>query len=206
MCIRDRTKGSSKTARPYVPAASGKTTACHETFGGRFMSIHVEDMSPHPGSSAFKQGSFQTGFRGGAVPGANRRPFSATSTSSKAKDRGSGCGRSPTPFLNGPQAPRRPHSAAPPRQTYNGPPIKLGEQAGLVRYHGDEYANQERTLFSGPCPRRSLNYSVPYRLGGKVSQFLSLIHISEPTRLLSISYAVFCLKKKKRTHSQTRYP
>src|SRR5674536_378527 len=26
---------------------------------------------------------------------------------------------------------------------------------------------------------------------------LSLIHISEPTRLLSISYAVFCLKKNK---------
>ena len=31
---------------------------------------------------------------------------------------------------------------------------------------------------------------------GQVST-LSLIHISEPTRLLSISYAVFCLKKKK---------
>eukprot|EP00658_Telonema_sp_P-2_P010427 TRINITY_DN13932_c0_g2_i1.p1 TRINITY_DN13932_c0_g2~~TRINITY_DN13932_c0_g2_i1.p1 ORF type:complete len:233 (+),score=38.23 TRINITY_DN13932_c0_g2_i1:374-1072(+) len=30
-------------------------------------------------------------------------------------------------------------------------------------------------------------------------QDLSLIHISEPTRLLSISYAVFCLKKKKKT-------
>eukprot|EP00658_Telonema_sp_P-2_P040924 TRINITY_DN29267_c0_g1_i1.p1 TRINITY_DN29267_c0_g1~~TRINITY_DN29267_c0_g1_i1.p1 ORF type:complete len:148 (+),score=29.09 TRINITY_DN29267_c0_g1_i1:246-689(+) len=29
-------------------------------------------------------------------------------------------------------------------------------------------------------------------------QLLSLIHISEPTRLLSISYAVFCLKKKKK--------
>eukprot|EP00658_Telonema_sp_P-2_P061395 TRINITY_DN50090_c0_g1_i1.p2 TRINITY_DN50090_c0_g1~~TRINITY_DN50090_c0_g1_i1.p2 ORF type:complete len:123 (+),score=15.55 TRINITY_DN50090_c0_g1_i1:595-963(+) len=29
-------------------------------------------------------------------------------------------------------------------------------------------------------------------------QQLSLIHISEPTRLLSISYAVFCLKKKKK--------
>src|SRR5678816_3399511 len=28
---------------------------------------------------------------------------------------------------------------------------------------------------------------------------LSLIHISEPTRLLSISYAVFCLKKKKKS-------
>src|SRR5678815_2723894 len=27
------------------------------------------------------------------------------------------------------------------------------------------------------------------------THYLSLIHISEPTRLLSISYAVFCLKK-----------
>eukprot|EP00658_Telonema_sp_P-2_P004799 TRINITY_DN11791_c0_g1_i3.p1 TRINITY_DN11791_c0_g1~~TRINITY_DN11791_c0_g1_i3.p1 ORF type:complete len:101 (-),score=21.06 TRINITY_DN11791_c0_g1_i3:37-339(-) len=32
---------------------------------------------------------------------------------------------------------------------------------------------------------------------------LSLIHISEPTRLLSISYAVFCLKKKK--NHKTKY-
>ena len=31
---------------------------------------------------------------------------------------------------------------------------------------------------------------------------LSLIHISEPTRLLSISYAVFCLKKK----NKKKYP
>eukprot|EP00658_Telonema_sp_P-2_P049547 TRINITY_DN37691_c0_g1_i2.p1 TRINITY_DN37691_c0_g1~~TRINITY_DN37691_c0_g1_i2.p1 ORF type:complete len:314 (+),score=72.76 TRINITY_DN37691_c0_g1_i2:269-1210(+) len=31
-----------------------------------------------------------------------------------------------------------------------------------------------------------------------VDSYLSLIHISEPTRLLSISYAVFCLKKKKK--------
>eukprot|EP00658_Telonema_sp_P-2_P056486 TRINITY_DN44940_c0_g1_i2.p1 TRINITY_DN44940_c0_g1~~TRINITY_DN44940_c0_g1_i2.p1 ORF type:complete len:139 (+),score=45.11 TRINITY_DN44940_c0_g1_i2:72-488(+) len=30
--------------------------------------------------------------------------------------------------------------------------------------------------------------------------WLSLIHISEPTRLLSISYAVFCLKKKKKNN------
>src|SRR5674536_398116 len=38
---------------------------------------------------------------------------------------------------------------------------------------------------------------------------LSLIHISEPTRLLSISYAVFCLKKKKnqqhKKNNHTRY-
>src|SRR5450756_996701 len=35
----------------------------------------------------------------------------------------------------------------------------------------------------------------PYVLGWK-AYFLSLIHISEPTRLGMISYAVFCLKKK----------
>eukprot|EP00658_Telonema_sp_P-2_P010672 TRINITY_DN14029_c0_g1_i1.p1 TRINITY_DN14029_c0_g1~~TRINITY_DN14029_c0_g1_i1.p1 ORF type:complete len:181 (+),score=39.52 TRINITY_DN14029_c0_g1_i1:250-792(+) len=33
-----------------------------------------------------------------------------------------------------------------------------------------------------------------------LEQPLSLIHISEPTRLLSISYAVFCLKKKKKNN------
>eukprot|EP00658_Telonema_sp_P-2_P014936 TRINITY_DN15702_c0_g1_i1.p1 TRINITY_DN15702_c0_g1~~TRINITY_DN15702_c0_g1_i1.p1 ORF type:complete len:131 (+),score=7.06 TRINITY_DN15702_c0_g1_i1:350-742(+) len=32
---------------------------------------------------------------------------------------------------------------------------------------------------------------------------LSLIHISEPTRLLSISYAVFCLKKKNQINPHT---
>eukprot|EP00658_Telonema_sp_P-2_P007529 TRINITY_DN12809_c0_g1_i1.p1 TRINITY_DN12809_c0_g1~~TRINITY_DN12809_c0_g1_i1.p1 ORF type:complete len:394 (-),score=46.57 TRINITY_DN12809_c0_g1_i1:20-1201(-) len=35
-------------------------------------------------------------------------------------------------------------------------------------------------------------------------KLLSLIHISEPTRLLSISYAVFCLKKKKKTKRKKR--
>src|SRR5450759_3927215 len=34
-------------------------------------------------------------------------------------------------------------------------------------------------------------------LGEHVFEHLSLIHISEPTRLGMISYAVFCLKKKK---------
>src|SRR5678815_6135814 len=35
---------------------------------------------------------------------------------------------------------------------------------------------------------------VPYRRAARHVLVLSLIHISEPTRLLSISYAVFCLK------------
>src|SRR5678816_4876330 len=42
-----------------------------------------------------------------------------------------------------------------------------------------------------------LGFHLPQFLFGKIELGLSLIHISEPTRLLSISYAVFCLKKKK---------
>ena len=39
--------------------------------------------------------------------------------------------------------------------------------------------------------------SVTTEDGGRLNAFaLSLIHISEPTRLGMISYAVFCLKKK----------
>src|SRR5678809_493798 len=37
-------------------------------------------------------------------------------------------------------------------------------------------------------------YGTPLSLG---MSYLSLIHISEPTRQAEISYAVFCLKKKK---------
>ena len=35
--------------------------------------------------------------------------------------------------------------------------------------------------------------------------YLSLIHISEPTRQAEISYAVFCLKKKKSTRDKQKY-
>src|SRR5678816_4699091 len=38
----------------------------------------------------------------------------------------------------------------------------------------------------------------------RLASDLSLIHISEPTRLLSISYAVFCLKKKNKKRSRMR--
>src|SRR5674536_336167 len=40
-----------------------------------------------------------------------------------------------------------------------------------------------------------LNVEVLSSDGIAIEMRLSLIHISEPTRLLSISYAVFCLKK-----------
>eukprot|EP00658_Telonema_sp_P-2_P010923 TRINITY_DN14159_c0_g1_i1.p2 TRINITY_DN14159_c0_g1~~TRINITY_DN14159_c0_g1_i1.p2 ORF type:complete len:118 (-),score=29.70 TRINITY_DN14159_c0_g1_i1:100-453(-) len=46
-----------------------------------------------------------------------------------------------------------------------------------------------------PNPNVECVIQIPHQ-GPEVHR-LSLIHISEPTRLLSISYAVFCLKKKK---------
>ncbi len=39
----------------------------------------------------------------------------------------------------------------------------------------------------------------------KTRQGLSLIHISEPTRLRRISYAVFCLKKKNKEKKKREY-
>ena len=46
------------------------------------------------------------------------------------------------------------------------------------------------------------------KIHDKAWYYLSLIHISEPTRQAEISYAVFCLKKKKnkkRTHTEPSY-
>ena len=46
----------------------------------------------------------------------------------------------------------------------------------------------------------------PWRQAGIVHLGLSLIHISEPTRLLSISYAVFCLKTKNKNKKKASSP
>src|SRR5674536_4366 len=46
------------------------------------------------------------------------------------------------------------------------------------------------------CLNRMHELTPNAKMTGQVLLDLSLIHISEPTRLLSISYAVFCLKKK----------
>eukprot|EP00658_Telonema_sp_P-2_P075940 TRINITY_DN65804_c0_g1_i1.p1 TRINITY_DN65804_c0_g1~~TRINITY_DN65804_c0_g1_i1.p1 ORF type:complete len:103 (-),score=11.04 TRINITY_DN65804_c0_g1_i1:7-315(-) len=58
------------------------------------------------------------------------------------------------------------------------------------------------------CPMRSAiaatQYVVDHMMAVTSGRILSLIHISEPTRLLSISYAVFCLKKKKAPRHMTQ--
>src|SRR5678815_4042131 len=50
-------------------------------------------------------------------------------------------------------------------------------------------------LVHRPRGDRSSQTIAPVPDGAGATATLSLIHISEPTRLLSISYAVFCLQK-----------
>ena len=49
----------------------------------------------------------------------------------------------------------------------------------------------------GVCGTQILTKVPPCPLHAYTGYYLSLIHISEPTRQAEISYAVFCLKKKK---------
>src|SRR5678815_4587042 len=72
----------------------------------------------------------------------------------------------------------------------------LAPKIGTAQTSGHDDGTEE----GEPVPSASASASVPLHpvvAPHAVVQKLSLIHISEPTRLLSISYAVFCLKKKK---------
>ena len=63
------------------------------------------------------------------------------------------------------------------------------EKRRFRTFEEEQYSNGDGTFFG---KRFTLN-----QMMHRLSEYeLSLIHISEPTRLLSISYAVFCLKKK----------
>src|SRR5660398_107187 len=68
------------------------------------------------------------------------------------------------------------------------------KQYALQRVFSEDIA---RAHYEGAIHLHDLGFIIRPYCGGH-SLELSLIHISEPTRLRRISYAVFCLKKKKR--------
>eukprot|EP00658_Telonema_sp_P-2_P036467 TRINITY_DN26373_c0_g1_i1.p1 TRINITY_DN26373_c0_g1~~TRINITY_DN26373_c0_g1_i1.p1 ORF type:complete len:293 (+),score=51.98 TRINITY_DN26373_c0_g1_i1:193-1071(+) len=79
----------------------------------------------------------------------------------------------------------------------------LKSQIWYLTVHESEVAAGESQRRGGlhcesPGDAMGLGDWGPPGLGYRGGWGLSLIHISEPTRLLSISYAVFCLKKKKK--------
>src|SRR5660398_314375 len=94
--------------------------------------------------------------------------------------------------------------------------ISAADQAAIPRAAGAEelraipraaggVVSRDRGQASFFLLRRVPRLPYPYRPvrsrerdGRRVRAGLSLIHISEPTRLRRISYAVFCLKKKKK--------
>eukprot|EP00658_Telonema_sp_P-2_P057732 TRINITY_DN46148_c0_g1_i1.p1 TRINITY_DN46148_c0_g1~~TRINITY_DN46148_c0_g1_i1.p1 ORF type:complete len:250 (-),score=56.26 TRINITY_DN46148_c0_g1_i1:25-774(-) len=75
------------------------------------------------------------------------------------------------------------------------------KQFGIVTPDGEAMLLSEKEML---CHLHNMLSSMDRKLNPPASPEapvkLSLIHISEPTRLLSISYAVFCLKKKKTLH------
>src|SRR5678815_5846749 len=87
------------------------------------------------------------------------------------------------------QSPARRRTRAPPLQGYHDPSSPFRASWVRRRMLGCH------VVFVGRNIGRHPGHRGPHcRVA--VSYHLSLIHISEPTRLLSISYAVFCLKKK----------
>eukprot|EP00658_Telonema_sp_P-2_P022674 TRINITY_DN19064_c0_g1_i1.p3 TRINITY_DN19064_c0_g1~~TRINITY_DN19064_c0_g1_i1.p3 ORF type:complete len:145 (-),score=37.25 TRINITY_DN19064_c0_g1_i1:67-501(-) len=72
----------------------------------------------------------------------------------------------------------------------------VGEVPVLEPAVPEVHAVLERGLVEEMQIRIEIQHRLDHDLGRRTVIPLSLIHISEPTRLLSISYAVFCLKKK----------
>src|SRR5678815_2474231 len=80
--------------------------------------------------------------------------------------------------------------------------LKNGKSVGIDEITGEMLKNGGEMVIDSIwklCNKAFMEGIVPrdWRRAVIVPLYLSLIHISEPTRLLSISYAVFCLKKKK---------
>src|SRR5450759_4754613 len=77
------------------------------------------------------------------------------------------------------------------------PPVP-GDDPTIVNWlhYGNDLANTRYQNVDQINPSNVANLKVAWVFHTKVLD-LSLIHISEPTRLGMISYAVFCLKKKK---------
>ena len=83
---------------------------------------------------------------------------------------------------------------------------EAGVYRDAVRYHFGSKAAFVAAVVDSLSHDQSLNAVAETQAQepGERVRGLSLIHISEPTRLLSISYAVFCLTKKKtKQHTAT---
>eukprot|EP00658_Telonema_sp_P-2_P037011 TRINITY_DN26661_c0_g1_i9.p1 TRINITY_DN26661_c0_g1~~TRINITY_DN26661_c0_g1_i9.p1 ORF type:complete len:269 (+),score=50.17 TRINITY_DN26661_c0_g1_i9:71-877(+) len=87
----------------------------------------------------------------------------------------------------------------------SGKEYQMGKNAAVlkVRPRGWHMLEGHALLDGEPISASLFDFGLYIFHNAKALLNLSLIHISEPTRLLSISYAVFCLKKKKKKKKST---
>src|SRR5660398_248280 len=79
-------------------------------------------------------------------------------------------------------------------------PADLRASGGVARMADPEKIAEIQETFSVPVMAKArIGHFAEAQILDALEVDLSLIHISEPTRLRRISYAVFCLKKKKNT-------
>ena len=83
-----------------------------------------------------------------------------------------------------------------------------GGYSALECFHSHETYGKELPCREPELLSRALNGKEWHGLTvtNCAEDYLSLIHISEPTRPISISYAVFCLKKRQATYQVRRDP
>ena len=71
--------------------------------------------------------------------------------------------------------------------------LEAGHDVAAVVTQPDKPKGRGKELLMTPVKAEAVKHDIPV-----FQPELSLIHISEPTRRTPISYAVFCLKKKKK--------
>ena len=79
--------------------------------------------------------------------------------------------------------------------------IRHGLSRALLQQSDENRAVLKKAGFLTRDPRMKERKKYGLKAARRAPQFLSLIHISEPTRRTPISYAVFCLKKKNQGQS-----
>eukprot|EP00826_Nyctotherus_ovalis_P025245 TRINITY_DN19544_c0_g2_i1.p2 TRINITY_DN19544_c0_g2~~TRINITY_DN19544_c0_g2_i1.p2 ORF type:complete len:115 (+),score=34.43 TRINITY_DN19544_c0_g2_i1:97-441(+) len=77
-------------------------------------------------------------------------------------------------------------------------PSKICNKPITIGWHCEQCCVDRSFCFCNECFDKKLHAGHNFVSLASTSGVLSLIHISEPTRPLYISYAVFCLKKKKK--------
>jgi len=162
-------RGSRRVCKkPYVTAQAPKKSAAGESFrkDSEYRTHNTRDGLKSPGTTAFKQGSFQTGFRDAIRPA--MAPFSSSSTCTKGKVHN--LGKKVAKFLVGSQIPREGPSEAKGRPKWKRQ-VVLGDPVRLTKYEGDNYAVQQRSTFQGPCHRAQPSNLAPYKVGGSEELF-----------------------------------